>query len=162
MSGTPTLFESRTAPLQSMGQTGFRIVAGVLLLGFTFTGTVFTILGAWPVIGFAGVETALAIGLLALYRRHARSSAESVVLTPGQVVVRRREGRRREEASFDPFWARLTWGEEDRRLFLGHRTQRIEIGRFLAPDEKRALEQALDAALRQYRRPVFDNPQLRD
>lgn len=161
MARSPTLFESRTTPLQSLGLTGFRIVAGVLLLGFAFTGTVFTYLGAWPVLGFAGVETALAIGLLALYRHHAQRSAESVVLTEGQVVVTRREGRRREEASFDPFWARLSW-EEERRLYLGHRTRRIEIGRFLAPDDKRELERGLDAALRAYRAPVFDNPQLRD
>ena len=160
MSATPTLFESRSTPLQSLGVTGFRIVAGILLVGFAFTGTVFTYLGAWPVLGFAGVETALAIGLLALYRRHARSSAEAVVLTQGRVVVTRREGSRREEASFDPFWVRLSW-EEERRLYLGHRARRIEIGRFLAPDDKRELERALDAALRDYRAPVFDNPQLR-
>jgi uncharacterized membrane protein len=83
-----------------------------------------------------------------------------VLLTEGRLQVRRREGRRREEASFDPFWARLSW-EEERRLFLGHRSRRIEIGRFLGPDEKRDLERALDAALRSYRTPVFDNAQLR-
>lgn len=161
MAGSPTLFEARSTPLQSLGPTGFRVVAGILLGGFGFTGAVFTALGAWPVLAFAGVETGLAIGLLALYRHHAGRSAELVVLTEGRVQVRRREGGRREEASFDPFWARLSW-EEERRLFLGQRGRRIEIGRFLPPEDKLALERSLDAALRRYREPVFDNPQLRE
>jgi uncharacterized membrane protein len=161
MSESPALFEARSAPLQSLGTTGFRIVAGVLLAGFAFTGTVMSVLGAWPVLPFAGVEAALAIGLMALYRRRAGRSAELVVLVEGQLRVTRREGRRREEASFDPFWARLSW-EGERRLFLGHRARRIEIGRFLAPEEKQELGRALEAALRHYRAPVFDNPQLRD
>lgn len=160
MSGSPTLFEARSTPLQSLGGTGIRVVAGILVAGFGFTGTVFTLLGAWPVLVFAGAETALVIGLLALYRSHASRSAELVVLTEGRLEVRRREGRRREEASFDPFWARLSW-EGERRLYIGHRSRRIEIGRFLGPEEKRDLEHALDAALRRYRAPVFDNPQLR-
>ena len=161
MGDIPTLFEARSAPLQSLSAGGFRIVAGVLVAGFGFTGTVFSILGAWPVLPFAGVETALVLGLMVLYRRHAGRSAELVVLTEGALRVTRREGRRCEEASFDPFWARLSW-EDERRLFLGHRARRIEIGRFLPPEEKRELERALDAALRRYRAPVFDNPQLRD
>lgn len=160
MAESPTLFEARSAPLQSLSAGGFRIVAGVLVAGFGFTGTVFSILGAWPVLPFAGIETALVLGLMALYRRHARRSAELVVLTEGELCVTRREGRRQEEAHFDPSWVRLAW-VDDRQLFLVHRNRRIEIGRFLGPDEKRDLEDALAGALRRFRTPVFDNPQLR-
>jgi uncharacterized membrane protein len=159
MPETPTIFEARSAPLNSMGDQGFRIVAGILLAGFTFTGTVFTILGAWPVLVFAGAETLLVIGMLALYRSQARSSAEIVTLASGQLTIRRREGRRREEARFDPFWARLRW--EEGRLFIAHRGAGIEIGRFLTMEEREDLAQSLGEALRRYREPVFDNPQLR-
>ena len=31
MSGSPTLFEARSTPLQSLGGTGFRVVAGILV-----------------------------------------------------------------------------------------------------------------------------------
>jgi uncharacterized membrane protein len=159
MPETPTIFEARSAPLNSLGDQGFRIVAGILIAGFTFTGTVFTILGAWPVLVFAGAETLLVIGMLALYRSQARSSAEIVTLAAGQLTIRRREGRRREEAQFDPFWARLRW--EEGRLFIAHRGAAIEIGRFLTLEEREDLARSLDDALRRYREPIFDNPQLR-
>ena len=159
MPETPTIFEARSAPLNSMGEAGFRVVAGILLAGFTFTGTVFTILGAWPVLVFAGAETLVVIGMLALYRRHARSSAEIITLAAGSLIIRRREGRRREEARFDPFWARLSW--EETRLFIRHRGAAIEIGRFLTHEEREDLAQSLGETLRRYREPVFDNPQLR-
>ena len=159
MPESPTLFEARSAPLNSLGDRGFWIVAGILVTGFTFTGTVFTLLGAWPVLAFAGVETALVIGMMALYRHQARSSAETVTLMEGRLTIRRREGRRREEASFDPFWARLRW--EESRLFVAHRRDAMEIGRFLAPEDRQDLARSLEAVLHRYREPVFDNPQLR-
>lgn len=159
MPETPVIFEARSAPLNSMGEAGFRIVAGILLAGFTLTGTVFTILGAWPVLVFAGAETLVVIGMLALYRRHARRSAEIITLSSGELVIRRREGRRREEARFDPFWARLSW--EEARLFIGHRGTAMEIGRFLTLEEREDLARSLGESLRRYREPVFDNPQLR-
>lgn len=159
MIDSPALFQARSAPLNSMGRQGFWIVAGILVGGFTFTGTVFTLMGAWPVLVFAGVETAMVIGMLALYRSQAHHSLETVTVTAGRITICRREGKRREEASFDPFWARLRW--EGARLFIGHRQAGIEIGRFLTPEEREDLARSLQAALTRYREPVFDNPQLR-
>lgn len=156
---SPTLFEARSTPLNSLDLRGFRIVSGLLILAFTFSGTVFTLMGAWPVLAFAGAETLLVIGLLASYRRHAARSLETVTLSEGRLIIRRRDGKRREEASFDPFWARLRW--EETRLFVAHRGAAIEIGRFLTPEEREELEQRLGAVLRRYREPIFDNPQLR-
>ena len=155
----PTLFEARSAPLNSLGDQGFWIVAGILIAGFTFTGSVFTMLGAWPVLAFAGVETAMVIGMLALYRSQAKRSLETVTMMTGRLIIRRREGKRCEEASFDPFWARLRW--QERRLFIAHRGAIIEIGRFLTPEEREDLAQSLGSVLARYRDPVFDNPQLR-
>jgi uncharacterized membrane protein len=160
MPETPTLFEARSAPLNSLDERGFRVLAGVLLLGFTFCGTVVSLMGAWPVTAFAGAETVLVIGLLALYRSWARGSGETVTLMEGRLTIRRREGRKREEASFDPFWARLYW--EEKRLFVGQRHDVIEIGRFLAPEEREDLARVLEKVLHRYREPVFDNPQLRE
>nr|WP_314073351.1 DUF2244 domain-containing protein [uncultured Roseococcus sp.] len=160
MPETPVLFEARSAPLSSLDARGFRIVAGLLLLGFTIIGAAVIAMGAWPVTAFAGVETLLAIGMLALYRTWARGSAETVTLTEGRLAIRRREGRRHEEASFDPFWARLRW--QGGRLYIGQRSEVIEIGRFLAPEERQDLARVLGDVLHRYREPIFDNPQLRD
>jgi len=155
-----TLFEARSTPLNSLGERGFRIVAGLVCAGFLGTGLLFTLMGAWPVLFFAGAEAALVLAMLMAYRRHAARSAELVTLQAGLITVRRREGRRVEEARFDPFWAKLRW--EGPKLLLGHRQSSIEIGRFLAPEEREDLARQLESALRAYREPRFDNPQLRD
>lgn len=159
MPETPTLFEARSAPLNSLDSSGFRILAGLLLLGFTFSGTVVMLMGAWPVTAFAGAETALLLALMAIYRSWARGSAETVTLMEGCLIIRRRDGRKREEASFDPFWARVRW--EGSKLYIGQRQRAMEIGRFLAPEEREDLARVLEKVLRRYREPVFDNPQLR-
>jgi uncharacterized membrane protein len=41
------------------------------------------------------------------------------------------------------------------------RGRSVELGRFLSGEEKASLAVALGEALRGYRNPVFDNPQLR-
>ncbi len=153
------LFEARSAPLNSLDARGFRIVATLLCAAFAAMGVLFTLMGAWPVLFFAGAEAVLVVGLLVIYRRHAARSAELVTLSQDAIAVRRREGTRLESASFDPFWAKLHW--EGPRLLLGHRQEHIEIGRFLTLEDKEDLARHLEAALRDYRTPRFDNPQLR-
>jgi uncharacterized membrane protein len=96
---------------------------------------------------------------MALYRRWARGSGETVTLMEGRLTIRRRDGRKREEASFDPFWARVRW--EGTKLYIGQRQRVMEIGRFLGPEEREDLARVLENVLRRYREPVFDNPQLR-
>ena len=155
-----TLVEARSAPLSSLDARGFRILATLVGAAFAAMGVLFTLMGAWPVLIFAGAEAVLVVALLALYRQHAARSAELVTLHEGTIAVRRREGRRVESASFDPFWAKLRW--EGPRLLLGHREETIEIGRFLTLEDKEDLARQLESALRSYRSPRFDNPQLRE
>lgn len=159
MANPPPLFEARTAPLDSLGPRGFRVVAWLLGGVFAAMGVIFALLGAWPVLVFAGVEALVVIGLLALHRRAAARDCEWVTVGEGRVRVRRRQGGRVEALELDAFWARL-WREEG-RLLLGHRGRRIEVGRFLGPDERAAFGEELEAALHRARNPRFDNPQLR-
>jgi uncharacterized membrane protein len=154
-----TLFEARSAPLNSLGERGFRRFAIILCTGFLGLGLLFTAMGAWPVMIFVGAEVILVVALMSSYRHRAAHSAELVILTEGHISVRRRDGRRLEEAAFDPFWVKLHW--DGPRLVLGHRRDTIEIGRFLGPDDKQDLARQLESALRAYRTPTFDNPQLR-
>ena len=65
----------------------------------------------------------------------------------------------------DPYWARLRLEERHGRvslLLLRQRQRDVEIGKLLGEEQKRDLATALEAALRRYREPVFDNPQLRE
>jgi uncharacterized membrane protein len=162
----PVLFEAVCTPPAGLDRTGMRVVGG-LILGFSaLVGMLFAWLGAWPVLGFAGLEVALVLGLLALHRRGARRSMEVVQLAGGRLTISRTDWRgRRQELAIDPYWARLMLEERPgrvSRLLLRHRRRAVEVGALLGEEQKRDLAEALGEALRRYRQPVFDNPQLRD
>jgi uncharacterized membrane protein len=141
-------------------------VAAFLVAASAAVATLFLALGAWPVVGFAGIEVLLVLGLLHLHRRGGRRAMESLVLAGGRLVVRRVDARgRREELAFDPYWTRVSLQERRgtvSRLLLTERQRAIEVGTLLGDAERRELASMLADALRSYRDPVFDNPQLRD
>lgn len=160
-SAQPLIFEATSRPRQSLNRTGMKVTALVLSIGFGLSGILFLILGAWPVLGFAGVELLLVLGLFAMHRARAGRCVEQVSLGAGRLSVRRVDGSgRTHESSLDPYWARVRLAEDGGRLVVGHRGQETEIGLFLNADEKRDLARALTGALTRYREPRFDNPQL--
>ena len=162
----PILFEAVCTPARSLGRRGLTVLTVGLVAAPLCVGLAFTILGAWPVLGFTGLESALVLGLLLLHRRWAARSMEVLILTEDRLSIRRTDQRgQRQHLSLDPYWARLRLEERPGRvslLVLRQRDREIEIGRLLGEDQKRDLAEALDGALRRYREPVFDNPQLRD
>lgn len=158
-SAEPILFEATSQPRQSLDRTGMKVAALVLAVGFGLSTVLFLILGAWPVLGFAGAELALVLGLFAMHRAHAGRSVERVSLDVGRLRIRRIDGRGQlHEAVLDPYWARVRL--EGGRLLVGHRAAQTEIGLYLNEDEKADLARALSTALARYREPRFDNPQL--
>ncbi|MDO9710777.1 DUF2244 domain-containing protein [Paracraurococcus lichenis] len=160
------LFEAICTPARSLGRRGMLAVAGLLLVLSLGIGFAFSLLGAWPVLGFTGLESGLVLGLMLLHRRWAARSMEVVLLTESSLTIRRTDAHgRREALELDPYWARLRLEERPGRvslLLLRQRQRSVEIGRLLGEEQKRDLAAALEAALRRYREPVFDNPQLRD
>lgn len=167
MSGVPQpiLFEAVTSPPAGLSARGFRWVCALAAAAAAVPAIAFTLLGAWPILGFLGGEVVLVLGLLALHRHWQRARIETVVLTGDRLSVLRRDRGREERAELETYWARLTLDEPGDRapvLVASARGRSVEIGRYLAPAEKRALAEALECALQRYRDPRFDNPQLRD
>jgi uncharacterized membrane protein len=157
------LFEAVTSPPQSLNRQGQRLVLGLLGAGIGLSTLLFTMLGAWPVMGFMGLEAGLVVMLFALHRRHAARAQERIALTEASLSVRHTDAKGRvTEAAFIPYWARVRLeAGPSPRLFIQERRRRMEIGRFLGGEDKRHLAEALNAALGRYRDPRFDNPQLR-
>lgn len=159
------LFEAVSAPPASLSPRGMRWLCGMAIGTALVPAVLFAILGAWPVLGFLGGEVGLVLGLVAAHRRWSRAAEERVLLTEGRLLLRRADGRgRQESAELDPYWTRLHLEERPGAVPLleaRSRGRRMEIGRFLSAEEKRELHDRLQGALRAYRTPVFDNPQLR-
>lgn len=163
--GETILFEAVSKPPAALSARGMRWLCGLAAVAAAVPAIIFTLMGAWPVLGFLGLEVAVVLGLVAAHRRWSRAAVESVLLTEGRLVIRRADGRgRQESAELEPYWAQVTLEERPGAvpvLTASARGRTAEIGRFLAAEEKRMLADALQAALRRYRNPSFDNPQLR-
>jgi uncharacterized membrane protein len=161
----PILFEAVSTPPRSLSARGMRWLCALVPLAALPPAVLFWVLGAWPVLGFLGLEAGLVLGLVALHRRWSAAAVEVVRLTEDRlrlITANGRGGRRISE--FEPYWTRVALEEVGggvARLSLRQRNREVEFGGFLSAAEKRDLAQALEAALRRYRHPVFDNPQLR-
>jgi uncharacterized membrane protein len=152
----PTLFSAVLTPHRSLGRTGF-IVVMCLIGGISFAaGLVFFIAGAWPVMGFFGLDVLLVyIAFKVSYRSAA--AYEQVTMTPSTLTVRKVSHRGKvAEWTLNPVWVRLQReGHEEfgiERLFLVSHGRRLPVATFLGPNEKASFADALSAALGEARR----------
>lgn len=160
----PTIFSATLTPHRSLGRVGF-LVLMLLFGGISFiTGILFLLLGAWPVLGFFGLDVLLLYWAFRLNYRHAEAY-EQVTVTSSELRVRKVShlGRVREWV-LNPLWVTLDKVEiEDfgiDRLFIISRGKKLTIASFLGPDEKagfaRELLKALNEARRGPTRTVFN------
>jgi uncharacterized membrane protein len=160
-----TLFEAVIVPHRSLSRRGRRILLGAIAGLCTINAAVFISIGAWPVGGFTGIELLLASVMFSIHTRAAKAS-EMLMLSPGGLRILRTDIRgTRTERTLPPGWLQVMLVERPGRvpalLLVSHGRQE-EIARALGEAEKRDLAAALDGALRRWRNPRFDNPQLRD
>ncbi len=103
--------------------------------------------GATLVLPFAGIEI-IAVGIaLYVYARHA-ADRERLTLEPGRLTVECTIGMRTDQAAFASSWVRIEPEHGDRSLIeVSGQGQRISIGRFVRPEQRRALADELRTAL---------------
>ncbi len=157
------VWEAVIIPHRSLGRTGMRWVVGLLCGASALISAGLYWAGAWPVIGFNGLEIGLAILLLRHNARRA-GTTEMLILAPdGLRIVRTGPDQRRTERVLQPGWLRCVIEERSGTpaLWLVDRGYRMEVGAELAEGEKRDLASALTGALQRLQTPRFDNPQLR-
>ena len=147
----PTLFEARLKPHRSLTPQGFAILM-IVLGGISFAvGTVFLLMGAWPVFGFFGLDV-LVVWLAFRANFRAARAYEDIHLTPHRLLVRQVSARgEARETEFNPRWTRLEKNEDETygvtRLALISRGIGLVIGAFLPPVHRGQLARALSAAL---------------
>ena len=152
----PTLFSAVLTPHRSLGRTGF-VVLMCLIGGISFAaGLVFFIAGAWPVMGFFGLDVLLVyIAFKVSYRSAA--AYEQVTMTPSTLTVRKVSHRGKvAEWTLNPVWVRLQREANEEfgieRLFLVSHGRRLPVATFLGPQEKASFASVLSAALGEARR----------
>ncbi len=144
-------FHAVLTPHRSLGPKGFlvvmAIVGGVCFVG----GAAFMAMGAWPVVGFFGLDVVIVWAAFRANYRAARAY-EEIRLGDGTLLIRRVTARgEASEIRLDPYWARLVVDRvEDEGvvgLALTSHGQRHDIGAFLDPDARESFAKALGAAL---------------
>lgn len=156
------IFSALLTPHRSLNRTGFLAVMLFISAVSFVTGLVFLMMGAWPVFGFFGLDVLVIWWAFKANFRAARAS-EEIVVTPSELRVRRVSHRGQvAEWTFNPLWVRLDMEVDDdfgiEHLYLISRGRRIQIARFLGPQEKASFYKGLVEALNAAKRGPTYNP----
>ncbi|WP_404400894.1 DUF2244 domain-containing protein [Pelagibacterium halotolerans] len=153
---TAPLYAALLTPHRAMDKRAIRWVIALAACLASIPGITFYAMGAWPVVGFLGLD------VLALYWAMSASlrdadAYEEVTLWPDALDVRHVTKKGKETfRSFNPFFVQLSVDRdgEDRvtALRLVTRGRHTEIGKFLTPDDKAIFAESFGAALSRAKR----------
>ncbi len=139
-------------PHRSLSRQGFIILMAVIA-GFNLAGGLFFFaIGAWPIMGFMGLDVAL---VWFAFRRNFADGrrAERIEITTHELVLERlSEKHPPQEQRFVRRWVQVELMEDKNRelvgaLYLRFQGKRTEIASFLSAEERVAFAKALQAAL---------------
>jgi uncharacterized membrane protein len=146
-------FATSLVPHRSLSPAGFRWLIRAAIAANLAIGLPMLIFGAWPVLGFMGLDIWLLWFLFKRSYLDARRS-ETLTLTDRELIIDRvAPDGEREQHRLDAYWLRVEQGE---RLVLVSRGNRVVVGRFLSPGEREAVGEQLKAALAAQRSPRFN------
>jgi uncharacterized membrane protein len=158
----PQIFSALLSPHRSLNRTGFLAVMLFLSTVSFTTGIAFLLMGAWPVLGFFGLDVLVIWWAFKVNFRTA-SAREEIVITASELRVRRVSHRgHAAEWVLNPLWVRLDQEADEEfgieRLYLVSHGRRLSIASFLGPDEKASFAKALIDALNAAKRGPTYNP----
>jgi uncharacterized membrane protein len=158
----PELFSALLTPHRSLNRTGFLVLMGFISAVSFAAGLAFLLMGAWPVLGFFGLDVLAIYWAFRINFRDAKAT-EEIRVTPWELRVRRVSHRGHVvEWVLNPLWVRLDqkahaeFGIE--RLYLVSKGRRVSVASFLGPDEKASFAKALTEALQAAKRGPTYNP----
>lgn len=145
------VFAAEITPHRSLGRRG----ALILVAGFGIVSAAvslpFVLMGAWPVVGFFGLDVALL--WLALRASFAQARAcERIALTYVELTIAKitHRGERR-EWRMNPLWTRIESETDDEfgmtRLAVRERRMAVDVAQALSPPERAEFADAFGAAL---------------
>ena len=151
----PAVFlDTVLAPHRSLPPAGFAAIMAIFG-GISFIAGIFFVLhGAWPVMGFFGLDVGLIYLAFRINYRSARRE-ERIRLVADALTVERR-GVRGERWSwrFQPYWLRVTLEESDdesNRLTISSHGRSLVLGSFLGAGERRSVAALIEDALARWR-----------
>jgi uncharacterized membrane protein len=151
------IFSALLVPYRSLGSRGFTVL--MLFFGLVSLGTSigFLIEGAWPVVGFFGLDVALVYVAFKASYRSARAREEVSVSRTDLLVRKTSPAGRVQESHYNPFWTRFQVARHEEigitRMAVTGQGRSTEIGGFLNPDDRESFAAAFSGALQKARNP---------
>ena len=150
----PVFLDTVLAPHRSLPPAGFVAVMAIFG-GISFVaGTIFVLRGAWPVMGFCGLDVALVYLAFRINYRSARRQ-ERIRLAEDVLTVERIDVRgARRSWRFQPYWLRVILEEkpdDSNRLIISSHGRSLVLGSFLGAGERRDFAAVLKDALDRWR-----------
>ncbi len=103
----PELFSALLTPHRSLNRTGFLVVMAFVSVVSFAAGLAFLLMGAWPVLGFFGLDVLAIYWAFRINFRRAKAS-EEILVTPSELRVRRISHRGHVmEFVLNPLWVQL-------------------------------------------------------
>lgn len=153
--GAPVVFDAVLTPHRSLSPRGFAILM-TAVAGVSFSaGLAFFLIGAWPVMGFFGLDLLLFYWAFRVNYRRGRMY-ENLRLTREDLTVRRVDHWGAAKTwQFQPYWLQVLMDDPPRhesQLRLRSHGRAVTVGSFLTPEERLDLAQALRRELDNLRR----------
>ena len=159
--GSP-IYDSITLwPHRSLSQRGFLILVLILGLLAFFIGTAFFLIGAWPVLGFMGLELLVLYIAFRLNYRDGKASEQLLIHAKGLDLIRTSPDGKQTRTIFASHWitAEIHKQKGKRKILnLRHHHDHHEIGAFLPPAEKQGLKELINERLSAARNSIPPQP----
>jgi uncharacterized membrane protein len=152
----PPILAVRLVPHRSLDPAGVRVLMASSFVVSALFSLPFYLLGAWPIVGFMGLDVALLYFAFRASFRAARAY-EDFHLTYFELLFARVSARgARREWRFNPAWVRVERVDHrefgPQRVSLLSRGRRWEVAKFLGPEQKAEFASTLTQALAEARR----------
>lgn len=148
--GVNTTWSLTTARNNSLDSAGRRIAALVIAAPCLGIAVGMTVLGAWPVLPFAGLELAAVAAAFRIIALHA-GDRERVRLVADRLEIEQVEGTRTRSYGFNRYWAQIVCAADGRRLAVRSHGREVEFGRHLTARQRIEAARQLRSELRRGR-----------
>jgi len=140
----PPPYVHHSVPNRSLGVAGRRIFLGAISATALAIGAFATLLGAWPVVPFAGLEVALVFLAFHLVRLH-DADFERLEIGEHEVRIESRDARSLTRFVAHRPWARIIVSERGYRCTLGlaYAGRTVQVGRLMSDEGRRKLAEEL-------------------
>jgi uncharacterized membrane protein len=151
----PAIFDLELRPNRSLPERQFWLMLAGVAAIFLLMGVRFLLLGAWPILPFMAVDTALLWWAMRASYRSGRASEHLRLDAEGLELVRIAPHGTARRTRLTPWLARVELeqlGPDQNRLWLHASGRRLNIGSFLSPAERADIAAVIEAGLARWQR----------